>query len=160
MKSFVLALLFSSSAMGAQIKQVDLSPDAFAEASVQARDQADDQIKQSKRLVNYAENNEMWKKNFMASEFYKSYQQHLVQADQKEARKQQNLKTIAQMKGDYNTLAQNYNQLRQQAVKNQKEGQEMAKSIEGAKTLFQQKLDDSQLFATGAEGTEDLGQTI
>lgn len=36
----------------------------------------------------------------------------------------------------------------------------MAKSIDGAKTLFQQKLEDTALFATGAEGTEDLAQTI
>lgn len=36
----------------------------------------------------------------------------------------------------------------------------MARNVEGGSSLFQQKLDDVELFATGAEGTEDLGETI
>jgi hypothetical protein len=46
MKTFVLALLFSS-IQGAKINQSDLSPEAFAQASVQARIEADAEIKKA-----------------------------------------------------------------------------------------------------------------
>ena len=36
----------------------------------------------------------------------------------------------------------------------------MAKAIKGAENLFQQKLEDVALFATGAEGNENLGETV
>jgi hypothetical protein len=36
----------------------------------------------------------------------------------------------------------------------------MAKNIQGASNLFSQQIEDNLLFAVGAEGSEDLGETI
>lgn len=104
MKSIILALFLANS-KAATLKQLDLSPEAFAEASVQARLLADDQIKNSNKKVTYEENNKLWTQNFMASTFYKNYQQHLAEADAQERVKQQHLQTIAHLKSDYSVLA-------------------------------------------------------
>jgi methylase of polypeptide subunit release factors len=61
MKSFILALLLSSTIQGVKIDKVDLSPDAFAEASVNARILADQQIKEMNKKVSYNDNNDIWK---------------------------------------------------------------------------------------------------
>lgn len=78
----VLALFLSSGAEAVHLRKSMLvsadpkiDPESFAEASVQARIEADQET--SGKQLSQKESNEIWKKHFMASDFYKSYQQHL-----------------------------------------------------------------------------------
>jgi hypothetical protein len=78
MKSFVLMALLASATEGAKIQEFDLSPNAFANASVSARMQTDQQIKNSGKQATYAQNNEIWKGKFTKGAFYQQYQKHLA----------------------------------------------------------------------------------
>lgn len=69
------------SIQSAKITQVDLSPEAFAEASVQARLNADETMSKMSKKIGYKENNLLWTRHFQASDFYKNYQSHLAEAD-------------------------------------------------------------------------------
>jgi predicted KAP-like P-loop ATPase len=58
---------------------VDLSPSAFADASVNARLEANEEIQHMGNRISYAQNNEIWKQKFTNSQFYRDYNQHLVE---------------------------------------------------------------------------------
>ena len=53
----MIALLLSGTTSAVGLKQFDLSPDAFAEASVKARIEADNQVSSNVGRVSYAQNN-------------------------------------------------------------------------------------------------------
>ena len=68
------------------------------------------------KKLSYDETNNLWKQNFMASDFYKKYSAHLAEADKQEKTKQNEIQAIQGLKRDYQTLAQKYNVLRDQAL--------------------------------------------
>ena len=80
---------------------VGIDPESFAEASTNARIETDLEIAEGKSSVNQ---NELWKKHFQSSEFYKNYQAHLQHRGEMAHIRGLNNQALSQVKTDYKKL--------------------------------------------------------
>lgn len=77
MKQIAIALIMGS-VHPFKIEQFDLSPAAFAEASIDARLFIDEEINHMYTKPTKSQSDQMWQQKFTNSEFYKNYQNHIL----------------------------------------------------------------------------------
>lgn len=123
----IMALVSTASAVkieqhtnstGAPASATLISSDAFANAAVQARVDADSDIANEikhHRTVDASAHNKAWKKHFKESEFYKQYAKH----NEEESRCKENCaekkKQLVQIQSEFKDLQQKYDDLKKRA---------------------------------------------
>ena len=106
--------------------QEGISADAFADAAVQARIQADSDVEAMKanhQSVNSSTHNKAWKKHFQESKFYKNYAQHNKSQSECKGECKKNKKALNSLKFDFMRLQDKYEALEAKAVENQQKYQ-------------------------------------
>ena len=141
---------------------VGIDAESFADASVQARIEADlelDQLRtQSKmngQILAQDTNNNVWKKHFQSSEFFKKYKAHLLARQEKRQIADINNQNLAQMNKDYADLEKKYNDMKQMSQETQKMQNSLIQKMENGPVKT-----ELMAFATGMNGDEDLGEDI
>mmetsp|Transcript_2365 Transcript_2365/g.3586 ORF Transcript_2365/g.3586 Transcript_2365/m.3586 type:complete len:196 (-) Transcript_2365:178-765(-) len=171
MKSSVLLLLLATSVSAVQLSEhqtsnnenanrpgessdTGIDAEAFADASVQARIEADLEMNRLAKTQGFSlaqqQSSDLWKKHFHQTEFFKKYQAHIVDREEKRKMMNANQKAYTQLSQKYSTLQKEYEALKQKSDVTEKQQRELAKKIPGAQALF----------ASGMNGDEDLGEDI
>lgn len=97
-----------------------INSEAFADASVQARVDADADIANEVRhhhMVNAASHNKAWKKHFKESSFYKQYAIHNEEQQKCESGCAEKRKELVQLKSNYEQLEKHFEELSKKADK-------------------------------------------
>ena len=141
---------------------VGIDADSFAEASVQARIEADLELdrlrtesKMHGQILSQQTNNDVWKKHFQSSEFFKKYKAHLLARQEKRQIADINNQNLAQMNKDYSDLEKKYNEMLQMSQSTQKMQTQLLKKMQEGPVK-----NELMAFATGMNGDEDLGEDI
>lgn len=122
----IMALLSTASAIkiekhtkaAAPANNTLISSDAFADAAVQARIDADSDIANEikhHQAVDAQAHNKAWKKHFKESEFYKEYAKHNEEETKCKDNCNENKKQLAQVKSEYSDLQQKFEELKKKA---------------------------------------------
>ena len=88
--------------MNIEIDQ-NINENSFLDATIKAKIEAEEELNK-----NGGQSNTIWKNKFMNSAFYKNYQQHLVQRQEKKAELEKKVEELNQVKSEYQTLKEKY----------------------------------------------------
>ena len=132
-----------------------ISSDAFADAAVQARVDADADIANSIKhheAVDSQAHNKAWKKHFKESEFYKQYAKHNEEESKCKENCAENKKQLVQIKSEYNDLQRKLDELKKKAP-----AEAIAKMEESIKKEEDKPPKDVKNIQVEAEGPAPYG---